>query len=99
LPLTPDAESRRRRDVELERLKERLLREHLCRADHPAVRNQLRRAAREAAALAWTTPYALLVFPGLLEEKLSAARRYVERQAQLRAAAERQGPAAQLRAA
>jgi hypothetical protein len=40
----------------------------------------LRRAANEAAALAWFTPFPLLFFPALLEEKARAALRQGARQ-------------------
>ena len=40
----------------------------------------MRRAANEAAALAWLTPFPLLVLPALLDEKAEAARRQAERQ-------------------
>jgi len=40
----------------------------------------IRRAANEASALAWTTPFPLLMLPGLLEEKVRSARRQAEQQ-------------------
>ena len=43
----------------------------------------MRRAANEAAALAWVTFYPLLVFPVLFEEKTAAAVRQVERQTRI----------------
>ena len=43
----------------------------------------MRRAANEAAALAWATLYPLLVFPVLFEEKIEAALRQAERQARI----------------
>ncbi|HEV2327186.1 MAG TPA: hypothetical protein VGY56_00175 [Verrucomicrobiae bacterium] len=67
---------------EFERLKARLL----------AIRQQeagakweapLRDAANEAAALAWTTPAPLLVFPVLFEEKAAAAVLQNRRQARI----------------
>ncbi|MDB6067971.1 MAG: hypothetical protein JWR26_4179 [Pedosphaera sp.] len=55
--------------TELERLKSRLLRQ-LLQKNNEAERNAtLRRAANAAAALASLTPYPLLLFPTLLEEK------------------------------
>lgn len=62
-------------ETALERLKARLLREHLNAAPEPGLYGPIRRAANEAAALAWTTPYSLLVLPVLLEEKVAEARR------------------------
>lgn len=57
---------------EFERFKARLLeirqREAGAKWDVP-----LRNAASEAAAVAWTTPVPLLVFPVLFEEKAAAA--------------------------
>ena len=69
---------------ELDTLKARLLREELSRATEPALNPLLRRAANEAASLAWFTPFPLLVFPVLLEEKAEAARRQEARQRQIR---------------
>src|SRR6202034_607676 len=42
---------------ELDALKARLLREELARAQEPALNPVLRRAANEAASLAWFTPF------------------------------------------
>ena len=50
----------------------------------------LRRAANEAAALAWTTSFPLLVFPTLLEEKARQARLQLQKQKQVRAHCNRQ---------
>src|SRR5271170_2888078 len=69
---------------ELDALKARLLREELARAGEPALNPLLRRAANDAATLAWFTPFPLLVFPVLLEEKAEAARRQEARQRQIR---------------
>ena len=65
---------------DLERLKERLLRELFRATPDPELNPLLRRAANEATALAWTTPYPLLVLPVLLEEKADAARSYARHQ-------------------
>jgi len=68
---------------EFERLKNRLLAERLERvwdADH---NSHVRWAANEAAALAWVTPYPLLVFPTLFEEKAAAALGRAERQTEI----------------
>src|SRR5580692_5447031 len=69
---------------DLDALKARLLREELARASEPALNPLLRRAANEAASLAWFTPFPLLVFPLLLEEKAEAARQQQARQKQIR---------------
>lgn len=71
--------------TELERLKERLLRQALAAAEDAEIFAPVRRAANEAAALAWTTPFPLLVLPELFEEKQLAARRHVARQRKVRA--------------
>ena len=45
----------------------------------------VRRAANEAAALAWVTSHPLLLFPALFEEKARITRRQFERQIAVRA--------------
>ena len=67
-------------DVELERLKNRLLREQLATSEEAAMVPLLRRAANEAAALVWLTPYPLLLLPVLFEEKVAQARLQATRQ-------------------
>ena len=49
----------------------------------PELNAPLRRAANDAAALAWATVFPLLVFPVLFEEKTEAALRRAERQARI----------------
>jgi len=68
----------------LERLKRRLLDGHLEGVWDAETNCRLRRAANEAAALAWVTPYPLLVFPVLFEEQAAAAATRAQRQAQVR---------------
>jgi hypothetical protein len=68
---------------EFERLKNQLLAEQLAGAPAPELDPPLRRAANEAAALAWATIFPLLVFPVLFEEKTAAALRQAERQARI----------------
>ena len=63
-----------------EQLKARLLHPVLDEATDASVRRQLRLAANEAAAIAWTTPFPLLVLPELLQEKAIEAREYARRQ-------------------
>jgi hypothetical protein len=71
---------RANQDTELEQLKATLLRQ-LLNGDVTADLNvRLRRAANEAAALAWLEPYPLLVFPTLLEEKARVATKQVAQQ-------------------
>ena len=78
----PPAPFRARQEAELERLKARLLGERLA-TRNPPLDTPLRRAANEAAALAWVTPYPLLVFPALFEEQAEAALFRAERQEQV----------------
>jgi len=68
----------------LERLKNELLFERLAAVPEAGLDRYLRHDATEAAALAWVTPYPLLVFPLLFEEKTDAALARFERQAQIR---------------
>jgi len=77
----PPAPFRATLENEFERLKNRLLAGELDAADRPDLNVPLRRAANEAAALAWVTLYPLLVFPTLFEEKVDAAVRQADRQA------------------
>src|SRR5258708_27671931 len=67
-------------EYRFERLQTRLLAERLDAVLEPKLSNPLRRAANEAAALAWVTPYPLLVFPELFEEKAADALARAERQ-------------------
>ena len=70
-------------ETEFERLNAKLLRERLADKRTAALGAELRRAANEAAALAWVTAYPLLFFPVLFEEKLIEAGRRVARQAEI----------------
>jgi hypothetical protein len=73
-----------RQAVELEGLKGRLLQPLLARTYDPVVLRALERAAQDAAALAWSmSPFALLFFPGLLEEKAAEALAYARYQEQI----------------
>src|ERR1700742_1483854 len=68
-------------NTELEKLKDRLLRQLLDEAGTPDENTAVRRAANDAAALAWASRYPLLVFPTLLEEKAGIALVQAQRQA------------------
>jgi len=81
----PDVNYRATETTELERLKHRLLREKLAGEVNGELTVPLRRAANEAAALAWVTTHPLLVFPVLFEEKARITRRHFERQLVVRA--------------
>ena len=76
----PAAPFRGTQETELERLKARLLLDLLKQSSQAELNAPLRRAANDAAAVAWTTPFPLLVFPTLLEEKAHEARQYHQNQ-------------------
>ena len=71
-------------ETELEKLKNGLLTRELARTTSLTQKVGLRRAANDAAALAWLTPYPLLLLPVLFEEKARAARLKADRQALIR---------------
>ena len=66
-------------DTELERLKNKLLKEALERAE-PEFYPLLRRAANEAMAIAYTTPYPTLFYPLLFTEKAAKMRNVFKKQ-------------------
>ncbi|MGZ4973074.1 MAG: hypothetical protein ACXWDN_09965 [Limisphaerales bacterium] len=68
------------KQTDLEQLKARLLRQILAGDVTADLTVRLRRAANEAASLAWLEPYPLLVFPTLLEEKAVVAKKQVAKQ-------------------
>jgi hypothetical protein len=78
----PSAPFRAVQETEFDRLKNTLLAEQLVEAT-PELNAPLRRAANDAAALAWATVFPLLVFPVLFEEKIDAAVLRAERQARI----------------
>ncbi len=67
-----------------EQLEKRLVSEALAKAQEPLEKQQMKWAAQEASAAAWTTSVPLLVLPQLLEEKVDAAREQAKRQRQIR---------------
>ena len=79
----PPAPFRAVQETEFERLKNQLLAEQLAGVPAPELNPPLRRAANEAAALAWETQFPLLVFPVLFAEKTAVALRQAERQARI----------------
>ena len=81
---TPPAPFRALQENLFEQLKNRLLSERLENAWVPDLSGQVRRAANEAASLAWVTAYPLLVFPALFDEKLEVVRQLAKRQEQVR---------------
>lgn len=85
LPVVTSAPTYRGKvEAELELLKERLLAAELARTVTLETNVLLRRAANEAVALVWLTPFPLLLLPGLFEEKARAARLTVGKQALIR---------------
>src|SRR5690349_19150947 len=64
----------------LESLKSRLLGELVHVETNVELIRRLRRAADEAASLAWASPFPLLTLPELLAEKIREAQRQYERQ-------------------
>jgi hypothetical protein len=79
----PPAPFRAVQENEFESLKNGLVRQKLESLWKPELGIQVRRAANEAAALAWVTPYPSLVFPVLFEEKTDVALRVAFRQQQI----------------
>ena len=80
----PAATFRAIQQTALEQFKHRLLQELLARMSRPEFNPVLRRAANEAASLAWTTPFPLLFLPALLEEKAARAVEQHQRQTHVR---------------
>ena len=71
---------RRKTDGGLERLREGMLAQTLAQVQSTALVRPIRRAAQEAAALAWMEEFPLLVFPCLFQEKVEAAKLRIQRQ-------------------
>ncbi len=67
-----------------EGLRSELVAEKLREPHEVAASGLVRRAANEAAALAWVTPFPLLVFPALFDEMYETALFREERQEQVR---------------
>jgi hypothetical protein len=80
----PPTPFRATQETELDQLKNRLLSRLLDELMEPELNAYVCRAANEAAALAWATPYSLLVFPALFEEKARTALVQAKRQASVR---------------
>lgn len=79
----PPAPFRALQENQFERLKSALLGERLQGLWKPELSAHVRRAANEAAALAWVTPYPSLVFPVLFHEKTDTALAIAARQEQV----------------
>lgn len=69
-------------------LKDELLEELLSETETIGLEPRFRHAANEAAGLAWTTEFPLLVFPGLFDELAKRERARQARQQQIRARTE-----------
>ena len=76
----PAAPFRAVQETKFERLKDELLDDRIEQLLDPTCNSYVRSAANEAAALAWVTPYPLLVFPTLFEEKADSALELAEKQ-------------------
>ena len=79
----PPAPFRAEQINRFERLKDELLVERLESVWEPELNSHVRRAANEAAALAWVTRYPLLLFPVLFDEKAEAALARAARQEEI----------------
>jgi len=82
-PAPPPPPYRAAQEARFEDLKNRLLLDWLEANVDTRLNGYLRRAANEAAALAWVTPYPLLVFPALFEEKAETVHVRAARQKQV----------------
>ena len=72
--------SRKELEGRFTNLKENLLAKLLQETETIRLQRRFRQAAGEAAGLAWTTEFPLLVFPGLFEELTAKARQSASRQ-------------------
>ena len=66
-------------------LAQRLLQDHLTEVPDEEEKAWLHLAARDAASIAWSMPYSLLVLPELLSEMIEGARRRYRQQERIRA--------------
>jgi hypothetical protein len=66
-------------------LQENLVNETLDETETLALHTPVKQAANEAAGLAWTTSFPLLVFPALFQEKVDRARRQQDRAERIKA--------------
>ncbi len=78
------AEFRALQQTEFERLKNRLLQQLLDDLAESELNLLFRQAAGDAAALAWTTPFPLLLLPELLWEKARRAQLQKKKQNEIR---------------
>ncbi|MBM3836461.1 MAG: hypothetical protein FJ398_00635 [Verrucomicrobia bacterium] len=66
--------------IKFDELQSRLVEATLGESNSRFIRGRIDQAAREAAALAWTTPYPLLVLPELFLEKAREAGQRLDKQ-------------------
>jgi len=72
-------------DAEFATLQERLLENAFSHTETLSLYGAIRQAANEAAGLAWTTEFPLLVYPALFHEKTLAFKKREQRQQQIMA--------------
>ena len=70
-------------DTEFSTLQEKLLENAFNHTETLSLFGAIRQAANEAAGLAWTTEFPLLVYPVLFDEKTLAFRKREQRQQQI----------------
>ena len=80
----PPAPFRAMQENEFEQLKSALVRRRIEALWQAELSVYVRRAANDAAALAWLTPYPLLVFPVLFDEATDAALLFADGQQRVR---------------
>lgn len=72
-------------DTEFATLQEKLLENAFSHTETLSLYGAIRQAANEAAGLAWTTEFPLLVYPSLFDEKTLTFRKREQRQQQIMA--------------
>lgn len=86
--LRPKFDGKRRLRERFATLQNELLAEELGAAQNLLLHRRLKQAANEAAGVAWTTEFPLLVFPALFDEFTSRERLREERQQRILARTE-----------
>ncbi len=80
---SPASRARAEANARLAELKDKLTRKHLA-GEYGQALPALQHAANDAASMAWASGFPLLVFPELLEERVSVARDQAARQDHIR---------------
>lgn len=70
-------------DHEFARMKETMLEQNQATTEFRFEQDLIRFAVNEAEALAWTSPFPLLVFPALTQEKTDQARKHFQKQQEI----------------